>query len=97
MKAFARGADLLTTTGQFTEQEYRRAGRLGALLVEHAVAWPKHPAAGGALVHHDPMRTTTNWNKMTQRYGGCAGLGPGGLLRGRGALPHPVTIRTLSH
>ena len=72
MKAFARGADLLIHDGQFTEQEYR-AGRVGwgHSSVEHAVALAE--ASGSrrlALVHHDPMRTDDELDKMAQRYGG---------------------------
>jgi phosphoribosyl 1,2-cyclic phosphodiesterase len=72
MNAFLRGADLLIHDGQFTEQEYR-AGRVGwgHSSVEHAVSLAE--ASGSrrlALVHHDPMRTDPELDRLAQRYGG---------------------------
>jgi phosphoribosyl 1,2-cyclic phosphodiesterase len=72
MNAFLRGADLLIHDGQFTEQEYQ-AGRVGwgHSSVEHAVSLAE--ASGSrrlALVHHDPMRTDPELDRLAQRYGG---------------------------
>jgi phosphoribosyl 1,2-cyclic phosphodiesterase len=79
MNAFLRGADLLIHDGQFTEQEYR-AGRVGwgHSSVEHAVRLAE--ASGSrrlALVHHDPMRTDPELDRLAEVYGG---LRPGSGL-----------------
>jgi phosphoribosyl 1,2-cyclic phosphodiesterase len=79
MNAFLRGADLLIHDGQFTEQEYR-AGRVGwgHSSVEHAIGLAE--ASGSrrlALVHHDPMRTDPELDRLAEVYGG---LRPGSGL-----------------
>jgi phosphoribosyl 1,2-cyclic phosphodiesterase len=79
MNAFLREADLLIHDGQFTEQEYR-AGRVGwgHSSVEHAIGLAE--ASGSrrlALVHHDPMRTDPELDRLAEVYGG---LRPGSGL-----------------
>ena len=66
MNAFLRGADLLIHDGQFTEQEYR-AGRVGwgHSSVEHAIGLAEASGARRlALVHHDPMRTDPELDRL---------------------------------
>jgi phosphoribosyl 1,2-cyclic phosphodiesterase len=72
IQEFLRGADLLIHDGQFTEQEYR-AGRVGwgHSSVEHAVGLAE--ASGSrrlALVHHDPLRTDPELDRLAEVHGG---------------------------
>jgi ribonuclease BN (tRNA processing enzyme) len=72
MESFFRGADLLIHDGQFTEEEYR-AGRAGwgHSSIEQAIRAAE--AAGCrrlALIHHDPMRTDADLDRLCERYSG---------------------------
>jgi phosphoribosyl 1,2-cyclic phosphodiesterase len=72
MHAFFSGADLLIHDGQFTEAEYR-AGRQGwgHSSIEEAI---RTAEASGvkrlALVHHDPMRSDTELDRLAVEFGG---------------------------
>jgi phosphoribosyl 1,2-cyclic phosphodiesterase len=71
MTAFLREADLLIHDGQFTQQEYQ-AGRVGwgHSSIEHAVSLAESSGSRRlALVHHDPTRTDTELDGLTERYG----------------------------
>ena len=72
IQEFVRGADLLIHDGQFTAGEYA-AGRAGwgHSSIEHAVAMAE--ASGTrrlALVHHDPMRTDSELDRLAEVHGG---------------------------
>jgi phosphoribosyl 1,2-cyclic phosphodiesterase len=72
MHAFYSGADLLIHDGQFTEAEYR-AGRQGwgHSSVEEAIRSAEASGVGRlTLVHHDPMRTDSELDRMAAEYGG---------------------------
>jgi phosphoribosyl 1,2-cyclic phosphodiesterase len=80
IQEFARGADLLIHDGQFTAAEYA-AGRAGwgHSSIEHAVAVAEACGARKlALVHHDPMRTDPELDRLVEVYGG---LRPGSGLK----------------
>ena len=72
MQSFFKNADLLIHDGQYTEQEYR-AGRAGwgHSSIEQAVRAAE--AAGCrrlALIHHDPMRSDSELDRLSQLYSG---------------------------
>jgi phosphoribosyl 1,2-cyclic phosphodiesterase len=72
MQAFFRGADLLIHDGQYTEQEYG-AGRAGwgHSSIEQAIRAAE--AAGCrrlALIHHDPMRSDTDLDALSEHHSG---------------------------
>ena len=72
IQAFFGGADLLIHDGQFTAAEYA-AGRAGwgHSSVEHAMAVAEACGARRlALVHHDPMRTDPDLDRLAAVYGG---------------------------
>jgi ribonuclease BN (tRNA processing enzyme) len=79
IQEFLRGADLLIHDGQFTAAEYA-AGRSGwgHSSIEHAVAVAEACGARRlALIHHDPMRTDPELDRLADVYGG---LRPGSEL-----------------
>lgn len=72
MQSFFRDADLLIHDGQYTEQEYQ-AGRAGwgHSSIEQAVRAAE--AAGCrrlALIHHDPMRSDSALDRLSDLYSG---------------------------
>ena len=72
IQEFLRGADLLIHDGQFTAAEYA-AGRAGwgHSSIEHAMAVAEACGARRlALVHHDPMRTDPDLDRLAAVYGG---------------------------
>jgi phosphoribosyl 1,2-cyclic phosphodiesterase len=72
IQEFLRGADLLIHDGQFTAAEYA-AGRSGwgHSSIEHAVAVAEACGARRlALIHHDPMRTDPELDRLADVYGG---------------------------
>ncbi len=72
MQEFFRRTDLLIHDAQFTEEEYR-SGRLGwgHSSIEHAVAVAEAAEVPRlALVHHDPLRSDTEMDGLSARYGG---------------------------
>jgi hypothetical protein len=80
IQEFARGADLLIHDGQFTAAEYA-AGRAGwgHSSIEHAMSVAEACGARRlALVHHDPMRTDPELDRLAEVYGGSR---PGSGLR----------------
>jgi phosphoribosyl 1,2-cyclic phosphodiesterase len=79
IQEFMRGADLLIHDGQFTAAEYA-AGRVGwgHSSIEHAMAVAEACGARRlALVHHDPLRTDLELDKLAEVHGG---LRPGSGL-----------------
>ena len=72
IQEFFGGADLLIHDGQFTAAEYA-AGRAGwgHSPIEHAMAVAEACGARRlALVHHDPMRTDSDLDRLAAVYGG---------------------------
>ena len=75
LEAFFHGADLLIHDAQFTAGEYD-ATRLGwgHTAVEDAIATARRAGVKRlCLFHHDPGRTDTQLDTLTQRYGRSAG------------------------
>lgn len=72
MQSFFRDADLLIHDGQYTEQEYL-AGRAGwgHSSIEQAVRAAETAGCRRlALIHHDPMRSDTELDTLSERYSG---------------------------
>jgi phosphoribosyl 1,2-cyclic phosphodiesterase len=88
MESFFRDADLLIHDGQFTEEEYR-AGRAGWGHSSIEQATRAAEAAGCrrlALIHHDPMRTDADLDRLCERYSGvrpASGLAVGFAREGQ--------------
>ena len=72
MQSFFRDADLLIHDGQYTEQEYQ-AGRAGWGHSSIEQAARAAEAAGCrrlALIHHDPMRSDLELDRLSDHYSG---------------------------